>query len=46
MGFIMVPGIYEGANGFEYIARHMVYKAFVNRGKKIEVWRLTEETTA
>ncbi len=38
MGFIMVPGIYEGANGFEYIARHMVYKAFVNRGKKIEVW--------
>lgn len=40
MGFLMVPGVVEGANGFEYIARHMIYKAYMNKGLRIEVWAM------
>lgn len=39
-GLLMVPGVLEGANGFEYIARNLVYQAYVNRGLKIEVWAM------
>ena len=39
-GLIMTPGVIEGANGFEYIARHLVYKAYVNRGMNIEIWAM------
>lgn len=38
-GLLMVPGVLEGANGFEYIARHLVYQGYL-RGKKIEVWAM------
>jgi hypothetical protein len=34
---LMMPGILEGANGFEYIGRQLVYQAKL-RGKNIEVW--------
>src|SRR3990167_3388401 len=38
--FLMVPGILEGANGFEYIGRQMVYLAAKEYGKNIEVWAM------
>lgn len=38
--FLMVPGILEGANGFEYIGRQMVYLAAKEHGKNIEVWAM------
>ncbi|MCX5849510.1 MAG: hypothetical protein NTW65_08680 [Deltaproteobacteria bacterium] len=40
MGFLMVPGVVEGANGFEYIARNLIYKAYKNKGLKVEVWAM------
>lgn len=36
---LMVPGILEGANGFEYIGRQLVYHA-LQRGMQIEVWAM------
>ncbi|MCF8035297.1 MAG: hypothetical protein K9K62_00350 [Desulfobacteraceae bacterium] len=39
-GLLMVPGVVEGANGFQYIARHLVYQAYVNRDLRIEVWAM------
>lgn len=38
--FLMVPGILEGANGFEFIGRQMVYMAEKEYGKNIEVWAM------
>jgi hypothetical protein len=35
---VMLPGILEGANGFEYIARNLVYQAKVKDNKNIECW--------
>jgi len=35
---VMLPGVLEGANGFEYIARQLVYTAKVKDGKNIEAW--------
>ena len=35
---LMMPGVIEGANGFHYIARNMIYKAAEQRGMSIEVW--------
>lgn len=35
---IMIPGVVEGANGFEHIARQMVYIAKTQYGKTLEVW--------
>ena len=35
---LMMPGVLEGANGFHYLARNMVYKAALQRNKNIEVW--------
>lgn len=35
---LMMPGVIEGANGFHYIARNLVYKAATQRNKSIEVW--------
>jgi hypothetical protein len=35
---VMLPGVLEGANGFEYLARQLVYMAKVNDGKNFEVW--------
>lgn len=35
---IMIPGVVEGANGFEYIARQVVYIAKTQYGKNFEVW--------
>lgn len=37
---LMVPGVLEGANGFEYIGRQLVYMARTQRGKNIEVWAM------
>ena len=37
---LLVPGILEGANGFEYIGRQLVYMAKTLRGQTIEVWAL------
>lgn len=36
--FLMMPGILEGANGFEYLGRQMVYVAATQYGESIEVW--------
>ncbi|OUS26087.1 hypothetical protein A9Q99_19105 [Gammaproteobacteria bacterium 45_16_T64] len=36
--FLMMPGILEGANAFEYIGRQMVYIAEQQYGEHIEVW--------
>ncbi len=36
--FMMMPGILEGANGFEYLGRQMVYIAEREHGEHIEVW--------
>jgi hypothetical protein len=35
---VMLPGILEGANGFEYLARQLVYEAKVKGHKNIECW--------
>jgi hypothetical protein len=35
---VMLPGIFEGANGFEYLARQLVYQAKVKDHKNYEVW--------
>ena len=35
---LMMPGVIEGANGFHYIARNMIYKAAMQRGISLEVW--------
>lgn len=37
---LMVPGILEGANGFEYIGRQLVYMAKTQYQRDIEVWAL------
>ncbi len=37
---VMLPGILEGANGFEYIARQLVYTAKVKDQKNIEAWAI------
>ncbi|TVP52497.1 MAG: hypothetical protein EA349_15505 [Halomonadaceae bacterium] len=38
--FLMVPGVLEGANGFDYMGRQMVYMAAKEHGKNIEVWAM------
>ena len=35
---VMLPGILEGANGFEYLGRQLVYMAKVQDGLNLEVW--------
>jgi pimeloyl-ACP methyl ester carboxylesterase len=35
---LMLPGIFEGANGFEYLARQLIYQAKVKDHKNYEVW--------
>ncbi len=35
---VMLPGILEGANGFEYLGRQMVYMARVQDGLNLEIW--------
>lgn len=35
---LMMPGLLEGANGFEYIARQLIYVAKKEYGLNIEVW--------
>jgi hypothetical protein len=35
---VMLPGILEGANGFEYLARQVVYQAKLKGNKNLEVW--------
>ena len=35
---VMIPGVLEGANGFEYIARQTVYVAKTQYEKSFEVW--------
>ncbi len=35
---VMLPGVLEGANGFEYLARQFVYTAKVRDGADFEVW--------
>ena len=37
---LLVPGILEGANGFEYIGRQLVYMAKAFRDKDIEIWAM------
>jgi hypothetical protein len=37
---LLVPGVLEGANGFEYIGRQLVYMAKTQRGRNIEVWAM------
>jgi pimeloyl-ACP methyl ester carboxylesterase len=37
---VMLPGVLEGANGFEYIGRNLVYQAKVKDGKNFEVWAI------
>ena len=37
---LLVPGILEGANGFEYIGRQLVYMAKTQRDKDIEIWAM------
>ncbi len=36
--FLMMPGVLEGANAFEYLGRQMVYIAEKQYGEHIEVW--------
>lgn len=38
--FLMVPGVLEGANGFEFIGRQMVYMAAMEHDRNIEVWAM------
>jgi pimeloyl-ACP methyl ester carboxylesterase len=35
---VMLPGILEGANGFEYMARQLVYLAKIEDHRNIECW--------
>ncbi|MDI6831667.1 MAG: hypothetical protein QME88_10075 [Actinomycetota bacterium] len=35
---VMLPGILEGANGFEYLGRQMVYMAREQDGLDLEIW--------
>jgi pimeloyl-ACP methyl ester carboxylesterase len=35
---VMLPGVLEGANGFEYLARQFVYQAKIQSGADFEVW--------
>jgi pimeloyl-ACP methyl ester carboxylesterase len=35
---VMLPGVLEGANGFEYLGRQMVYMAKIQDGLNLEVW--------
>ncbi len=35
---VMLPGILEGANGFEYLGRQLVYTAKTQDGLNLEVW--------
>lgn len=37
---LLVPGVLEGANGFEYIGRQLVYMAKTQRNKDIEIWAM------
>ena len=37
---LLMPGVLEGANGFEYIGRQLVYMAKTQRNKNIEVWSM------
>lgn len=37
---VMLPGILEGANGFEYLGRQLVYMAKRFRGLNLEVWAI------
>ena len=37
---LLVPGILEGANGFEYIGRQLVYMAKTFRDQTIEIWAM------
>lgn len=37
---LLVPGILEGANGFEYIGRQLVYMAKTFRDQDIEIWAM------
>lgn len=37
---LLVPGVLEGANGFDYIGRQLVYLAKIQRNKNVEVWAL------
>ncbi len=36
---VMLPGLVEGANGFEYLGRQLVYAA-KNRGLNLEIWAI------
>lgn len=38
--FLMVPGVIEGANGFEYMARNLVYIAKTFNDMNVEVWAM------
>lgn len=38
--FLMVPGIFEGANGFNYIGKQMVYIAKMQHNRNFEVWAM------
>ncbi|MBU0993449.1 MAG: hypothetical protein KJ737_13220 [Proteobacteria bacterium] len=38
--FLMVPGVIEGANAFEYMARNLVYMAKTNNNLNVEVWAM------
>lgn len=35
---VMLPGLIEGANGFEYLGRNLVYQAKTRKGLNLEVW--------
>ncbi|MGB3621560.1 MAG: hypothetical protein WBA20_09465 [Ketobacter sp.] len=37
---LLVPGVLEGANAFEYIGRQLVYMAKTQRNKDIEIWAM------
>ncbi|OFW55350.1 MAG: hypothetical protein A2Y75_10530 [Candidatus Solincola sediminis] len=37
---VMLPGLLEGANGFEYLARQLIYQAKVKDQKNMEVWAI------
>ncbi|MBJ7346980.1 MAG: hypothetical protein JHC87_00245 [Thermoleophilaceae bacterium] len=37
---LMVPGILEGANAFDYIARNAIFQAKHFRGANIEIWAM------
>jgi pimeloyl-ACP methyl ester carboxylesterase len=43
---LMVPGFVEGANGFEYIGRQLVYIARVEYGLNLEVWGMDRRNNA